>query len=254
MENYNITQLHPEIAFEKHVFHRDMFAHYLRWSFVLHISEIGNKVLDFGCGSGNLAEVLYRNKFKASRYLGLDIRKQTINKACDKFKDVKWIEFQEADLCGNLEEVKNLKDEWSIISSFEVAEHVSRTRAPKFLDNIKNLASKNTIILISTPVFDEKVGAAANHTYDGNDGFGVRRQEFTYDEFKELLEERFIIEEVFGTFSSQKDYKYKMNEHQKWMFEQLKKYYDSNLISIIFAPMFPLQSRNCLWKCRIKNE
>ena len=61
MKNYNITQLNPDIAFEKHVFHRDQFAHFLRWSHVLKIAEIDSKILDVGCGSGNIYEVFYRN-------------------------------------------------------------------------------------------------------------------------------------------------------------------------------------------------
>ena len=35
--DYNKTQLHPEQIFEKHIFHRDQFAHYLRWNYILKI-------------------------------------------------------------------------------------------------------------------------------------------------------------------------------------------------------------------------
>ena len=37
MKDYNTTQLDVDKAFEKHIFRRDMFAHYLRWSFVLNL-------------------------------------------------------------------------------------------------------------------------------------------------------------------------------------------------------------------------
>ena len=63
-KEYNITQLSPDVTFEKHVFHRDQFAHYLRWTHVLKRAKIGMNILDFGCGTGNLAEVLYRNRYK----------------------------------------------------------------------------------------------------------------------------------------------------------------------------------------------
>ena len=65
MSNYNTTQLNPETTFERHVFHRDQFAHYLRWSHILKIAKIGMNILDVGCGSGNLLEVFYRNKRKS---------------------------------------------------------------------------------------------------------------------------------------------------------------------------------------------
>ena len=54
MIKYNLTQLNPDINFEKHVYHRDMFAHYLRWTHVLKRLKIGMNILDFGCGGGFL--------------------------------------------------------------------------------------------------------------------------------------------------------------------------------------------------------
>ena len=102
------------------------------------------------------------------------------------------------------------------------------------------------IDLISTPCYDEKVGAADNHTYDG------AIQEYTFVEAKELFEKHFDIMDVFGTFASQTDYKKEMNEWQQKMFEHLTKYYDSNLVSNIMAPFFPEYSRNCLWKLKLK--
>ena len=61
-----------------------------------------------------------------------------------------------------------------------------------------------------------------------------------------------MIVKKFGTFASMKDYKPLMNDWQKQMFEALKDYYDSNLISNIMAPMFPDASRNTLWVLKRK--
>ena len=58
---YNTTDLRPDQAFERHVFHRDQFAHYLRWTHILKEAKIGESIVDFGCGAANLLEVLYRN-------------------------------------------------------------------------------------------------------------------------------------------------------------------------------------------------
>lgn len=239
MSKYNITQLNPNIAFERHVFHRDMFAHFLRWSHVLKIAKIGDNILDFGCGNGNLYEVLYRNRYSPKRYLGLDIRKQTIEKNKARFPKA---EFQYQDLINNC----NYGIDWDIITSFETIEHVGKKNVSKFLDNIKKHCNKNTNVLISTPCYDEKVGAAQNHIYDGGP------QELTYNEMKQLLEERFEIITHYGTFASQKDYKDYMEDWQIKMFNKLSEYYDTNLLSVIMAPFFPEYSRNVIWKLRLK--
>jgi len=106
--------------------------------------------------------------------------------------------------------------------------------------------------LISTPNYDEQVGAAGNHTYDSGDGRGIAPQEYTYQELQELFSKYFIVEKVWGTFASIKDYKEHMNDWQKQMFESLHEYFDVNLLANLMAPMFPEQSRNCLWQLKIK--
>ena len=64
----------------------------------------------------------------------------------------------------------------------------------------------------------------------------------------------FEILDVYGTFASQKDYKGHMDEAQQQVYDQLSDYYDSNVISCFMAPMFPEQSRNCLWVLRKSNS
>lgn len=238
--NYNTTQLHPEMTFERHVFHRDQFAHYLRWTHVLNQATIGKKILDFGTGNGNIYEVFYRNRYSPKKFIGLDIRKQTIKKNEEKFPKAEWY----------VEDLVKMKKhygkDWDFITSFEVAEHVGKKNVGKFLDNIADHCNKNTTVLISTPCYDPEVGAADNHIYDGGP------QELTYSEMEKLVSKRFKIEKVFGTFASQKDYKKLMDKHQKKLFDQMGEYYDSNLMSVIFAPLFPKQSRNCMWRLKLK--
>lgn len=242
---YNKTQLNPDTTFERHVYHRDQFAHYLRWTHVLKRAKIGMNILDFGCGiSMNLAEVLYRNRIKCKKYLGIDIRSPSKKTQQNLFKSG-WIDFSIRDLV-NEDISKIFPDSWDMICSFEVIEHIGKQNADKFLKNIYNIANKKTIILLSTPIYDEKIGAANNHIIDGI------INEFTFNELKKHLEKYFIIEETYGTFASQKDYKSLMNDWQTKMFNELNKYYDNNLISNIMAPLFPEQSRNCLWVLKKK--
>lgn len=246
MKNYNTTQLNPDVAFQRHVFHRDMFGHFLRWTHVLKIAEIGQNILDFGCGSGNLYEVFYRNRFSPNKFLGIDVRKKTIEKNKLKFPKVQWLEDDVVNMAGDY------GNQWDIITSFEVIEHIGKNNGDKFLKNIMNHCNEKTIILISTPNYDEKVGAAGNHTYDSGDGRGIAIQEYTYEELKNLIEKYFVIEKTWGTFASIKDYKHLLNDWQLKMFDSLKDYFDVNILSNLMAPMFPEQSRNILWKLKIK--
>ena len=246
MKNYNITQLHPESAFKNHVFHRDMFAHYLRWTHVLKLIKPGQTVLDFGCGNGNLYATLYHNMHVPGKFVGLDVRKQTIERNRVKHPKAIW----EVQDLVNIDQ--GFGTNWDFITSFEVAEHVGRSNVPKFLDNIKDHCNPETVVLLSTPCYDEKVGAADNHTYDCGDGRGVASQELTRDEMKNLLDQRFKVIASYGTFASIKDYKDKLTTSELEVFEKLSKYYDLNLTSVIFAPLVPEHSRNNLWVCQLK--
>lgn len=244
MTKYNRTQLNPDQSFERHIYHRDQFAHYLRWSHILDVVKPNAKanILDFGSGDGNLAEVLYRNRHKANKYLGLDIRK--LDKARDKFKNVDWIEFKEHDL---VEDDFNEGNDWDIITSFEVMEHIGKGNVGKFIQNILKHMNENTKLYVSTPNYDESVGAANNHIIDGV------VCEFEFDELEAIFEKYFVIEKVYGTFASQKDYKNELVGWKKEMFEELNSYYDSDLVSVIMAPLMPAKlARNCLWVMRKK--
>ncbi len=248
---YNTTDLDPVTTMERHVFHRDQFAHYLRWSFILR--ETLNKeetICDFGCGKANLLEVLYRNRHKAKKYIGIDIRPQTIKKDAEKFASVPWAEFIAEDLVLNTGNTDFSAIQADKVCSFEVLEHVGKNNGDAFLQNMIACGHKDSLFYISTPNYDENVGAAENHTFDS--GNGVEPQEFTHQELTDLFGKYFNIERKFGTFASMKDYKELMTEAQKDVFVQLREYYDTNLLSVIMAPMFPEQSRNTIWVLSLK--
>ena len=175
---YNLTQLSPMQAFRRGIIHRDQGGHMFRFSHLIKHHKIGQSVLDFGSGiDAILGEVLYRNRHKCSKYLAMDIR--SLNKARDKFAKVDWIKFEEQDLV-NL--IITKKDTFDIVCSFEVIEHIGKHNAHKFLNNVKQFMHKDSIFMMSTPVFDERVGAADNHIINGEVG------EFKFDEMKAILE------------------------------------------------------------------
>lgn len=245
MKKYNTTDLDPVTTFERHVFHRDQFAHYLRWTHILKEATIGETIVDFGCGKGNLLEVLYRNKFKCKHYIGIDIREKTISKAREHFEVVDWASFLADDLIFPQYDYATFKADK--VCSFEVLEHVGKQNADKFCENFKACGNIDATYYISTPNFDEHVGAAGNHTYDSGDERGVAVQEFSWQELHDLFNKHFVIVDSFGTFASQRDYKPLMNEWQTNMYNHLKRYYDSNLVANLMAPFFPEASRNTLW-------
>lgn len=248
---YNKTALDPEATFERHVFHRDQFAHYLRWTHILKEAKIGESIVDFGCGKGHLLEVFYRNKFKQKSYVGLDIREETIEKCKDKFDQVPWAKFYAVDLVKPNIDLSQFNGDK--VCCFEVLEHVGKQNADVFLENFKACGNNNATYYLSTPNFDPEVGAAANHTFDAGDERGYDVQEFGHFELEQILSKHFDIVKKFGTFASMKDYKYLMNSWQKEMFNALKEYYDSNLMSVIMAPFFPENARNTLWVLKRKS-
>jgi 2-polyprenyl-3-methyl-5-hydroxy-6-metoxy-1,4-benzoquinol methylase len=243
-KNYNTTDLNPVNTFERHVFHRDQFAHYLRWTHILKETRIGEKICDFGCGNGNLLEVLYRNRFKQAKYIGIDIR----DCAKPDLKKLEWAEFLVEDLVNPQNNVDFNTIKADRVCSFEVIEHVGKQNGYNYLINMRKCGHDTAKFYISTPNFDEKVGAAGNHTYDSGDGRGKVSQEFKHEELNDLIVRAgFKIINKFGTFASVRDYKPLMNEWQLQMFDSIKDYYDANLVSNLMAPFFPEQSRNCMW-------
>ncbi len=247
-KGYNTTDLEPYDAIERNIVHRDMLSHIWRWSFVLKNAKSGEDICDFGCGKGNLMECFYRNKYAPKRYVGLDIRSATIEKNKEKFGKLGFADFYAVDLIKGPFDFKAIQA--SKVCSFECLEHVGKQNVDIFLTNFRDCGKDDAVYYLSTPCFNGS--AAGNHTYDSGDGRGVAPQEFEHFELQAHLEKYFTIEKKFGTFASQSDYKPLMNEWQTKMFEALQTYYDTNLIANIMAPMFPEQSRNCLWVLRRK--
>lgn len=243
-DNYNKTQLTPQNEYERHIYHRDQFAHYFRWSHVLKNARIGQTILDMGCGSGEMLEVFYRNRYRPKQFVGLDVREKTIGQNQEKFGKLDFAEFKAMDLC----EYFDLGQTFDVITSFEVIEHIGHDNIDIFLENMKRHANENTVIYISTPNYDPRVGAAKNHLL----GPGKEIGEWDHFKLQEKLLEHFDIVKKYGTFASIRDYKPLLNGWQKQMFDELSEYYDTNILACLMAPMFPEQSRNTLWVLKKK--
>jgi cyclopropane fatty-acyl-phospholipid synthase-like methyltransferase len=232
--NYNKTQLYIDKATDRGIVHRDYLAHTLRWTHVLKHARMGMKILDVGCGVNMpLAMTLYTNRYKPEIYCGLDIR--------EDFQPPAEFPFP-LDLRGGFDITSEEKwrelgtRQWDLVTCLEVIEHMDKTHGQLLLDNLSLLPTDTTIFL-STPCYNGS--KAANHIY-----------EWEYEELRDELQDAFTVEEHFGTFASQRDILPVASEAERTVFNDLKRYYDSNLLAILLAPNHPSASRNCIWRLR----
>lgn len=276
------THLSIDMAHSRGFIHRDYLAHCLRWTHVAKFLREKNRykeavVLDVGCGRDlPLARMLHTDRITPKLYVGVDYNKQDkLNTYSHNFGDKPFhffggIEFPEGIsvkgegmhiLSGTKVKALTYFRLPTIITCFEVLEHVEPAHARKMVEKMAELAKASEEagnechIFISTPNWDPKVGAADNHV-----------NEMLHQAVGYLLETSGLeILDVWGTFASQKDYDladhanacqlgddgYGACTYAGKLWDELSKYYDSNYLSTIFAPLFPAQARNCLWHCRI---
>lgn len=257
------THLSIDTAEARGFIHRDYIAHCLRWSHVIKDLGAGQqyktaRILDIGCGKDiALAKTLYSSRFITEHYLGLDVNKSStldmspfhtgkfpldvygsVDFASDDVEVCPALDGDDAyvSVAGDVYPIPN------VVTCFEVIEHVEPKHAIAILKKIREilLLSKG-FAYISTPCYDPHTGAAANHV-----------NEITYHALEAKLEDLgFYITGVWGTFASIKDYKDKLGyefDQLPEIFDKLRSYYDVNYLATIFAPLFPADSRNCLWK------
>jgi len=223
--------------------HRDYIAHCLRWSHIVKFvqrSKAKSRILDIGCGVElNLPKLLRSSHALFDYYVGVDHGKVDPKKYFNKsgkgwepnkiWSQTDFIDIPDTEL-----------DKINLMVCFEVLEHVEPTHAIKMLAKMKKNLVADGDLFVSTPCYDPKLGAADNHV-----------NEITYEAMGSMLETMgFAIENHYGTFASQRDYKDYLTDAQKSVFEGLSRYYETNFLSTIFAPLHPSRSRNCIWHCR----
>lgn len=253
------THLSIDTAEERGFIHRDYLAHCLRWSHALKLLFKRGLyrravILDIGCGKEMpFAKLLYSNRMFPPRYIGIDVNKLDLPEMLNKESIIDKISiFEKTDFSKDV----FLLDEKSIfvtgkdkkrlprpnfVTCFEVIEHVEPLHAIDILKKVYKIMPSKTTFLLSTPNFNGK--AAANHV-----------NEMTFEVLKNvLLKIGFDIINVFGTFASQTEIYPVMHQEEALVYNALREYYDSNLLSIMLAPLHPRQSRNCLWELSKNN-
>jgi SAM-dependent methyltransferase len=243
---FDKTHLSIDTAAERVMFHRDYIAHLFRWTHVIKYLYGSKryataKILDLGCGKEvPMGRALYSNKMSGARYCGVDLNKlvmpEMLRKAHDNGKlDVTLMGETNATLLlmGDLPFRPN------IITSFEAFEHMHPASAQLLIERAYHFLEDDGVFFFSTPNWNGK--AAANHI-----------NETKYEALGSLLEEvGFNVGERYGSFASISDYKDSLTPDQLTMFNRLRDYYDTNVLSAIIAPAVdPANARNVHWVCR----
>jgi hypothetical protein len=263
------THLSIDLAEERGLIHRDYMAHCMRWSHVaksLYKSGFyqGARLLDIGCGVDiPLAKMLYSNRLLIPEYIGIDYNAHH-KFDVEFFANGRWkpntfgsvdfassqVWFDKAADGQNLLNIKgdNREDYFmmpNIVTCFEVVEHIEPSHVRALLDKVHKMLSLchaqglPTRFYLSTPNWDV-VHCADNHV-----------NEMKHEALGWAIENAgFNILERYGTFASQTDYKQKLFSDYasgRELYEKLSKYYDSNYVSTLFAPLYPAEARNCLW-------
>jgi hypothetical protein len=273
------THLSIDQALDRGFVHQDYIAHCLRWSFVVRKLSEGQKyktarVLDVGCGVDiPLAKLLYSSKMSPAQYVALDYNSPDKLKVAPfhtgKFpiRAFGGVDFASDDVqvqskidCAT--DPAMTLDRWytvlgssrielpNVVTCFEVLEHVEPEHAVRMLRKIRYLlaaSGKDARAYVSTPCWDPHVGAAGNHVNE-------MRREALGSAIENL---GLVIEENYGTFASQKDYRDHMfaeYPEMKQVWERLKGYYSSSYIATIFAPLYPDRARNNFWVLRVPRD
>jgi SAM-dependent methyltransferase len=237
------TYLSIDTAEDRGFIHRDYIAHCLRWSHVVkrltqQKAYTTARILDVGCGRElPLAKMLYSSRLIPERYFGVDVGPITDAAAgvfhsgafpIDIWEDTDILKLTLDDLGGK-------RVNW--VTCFEVLEHVEPRHMLKMLRHIRGLLAPGGTAFFSTPCWDV-VSCAANHV-----------NEMKYGALGAIFEAQgWKVRNVYGTFASIRDYEHKLSPLEHGLFNQLRDYYDVNVLACIFAPLYPANSRNALWE------
>lgn len=245
------TYLSLDKAEERMLIHRDYIAHCFRWSHVVrHFFRVNKdasaRVVDVGCGKEfPLAKALYVNKISPACYIGIDANKLD---PPGMFKDKAWFHSMPSTDACEIPAVSisdSMGGKATVISCFEVLEHITPKHVARMLRWFRDVLDPDQgVAFVSTPCYNGS--AAGNHI-----------NEMTVDGLGYAIEEAGLrIVGRWGTFASIADYKHLLEGvgvSQK-AFEELREYYDTNVLSTVFAPLFPNNSRNCLWELVVRKS
>lgn len=243
---YDTTQLEPS-QYSRYV-HRDYAAHFFRWGFasravVAQARELKRKIriLDVGCGEdAPMATVLsFHGPWNdVLLYLGVDV------KPLKKKPKSGWIQIMdEFDFTTRWKEVRDLGP-FDVMTCFEAIEHMDPEAGARMLRAGRRMLTPETgRWYLSTPTFDG-VHKAECHI-----------QEYTVEELAEMIDDAGLdIERRHGTFGNVKALEKAASSRHRAVMDELAEYYGNDVMSTIFAPLYPDASRNNIWVLKRREE
>jgi len=220
--------------------HRDYSAHFFRWSFLRRYVQRHAVILDVGCGQEVPLMHLLTDGVQGKEpklYVGVDLN--PIRKKPQRKNAVIFDEF------NFLAKWKVLLDYmgYTHIACLEVLEHMHKKDGRTMLKNIAALMSRDTLLFLSTPVFNGRAARAHLH-------------EYTVPELEKMLVDTgFEVVNRFGTFMNvTAGVKKQLSKEHREVMDDLSAYYDNDALSCFFAPMYPDLARNNLWVLRLRRS
>ena len=242
---YDKSDLTVEQYENRIILHRDIIAHSFRWSYIVKVllknGRYRNDVIfDVGCGRDlPLPRMCYANRLTGFAYVGVDINRLEMHPQLKAAVDHGKAEVQ---LIGERDAGTVTQEEIefttpTIATCFECLEHSRPPAVLRLLKNVYSLLEMGGDFVCSTPVFNGS--AAANHI-----------NEMGLDTVGHLLElSGFHISHNHGTFANQMDIFPLVEKDYPGLWNRISKYYDSNILAVMYAPLYPQRSRNVLWHC-----
>lgn len=266
------THLSIDTAEDRILIHRDYISHCIRWShvakYLLQQHKYKNaRILDIGCGIDiPMARMLLSNRIAPVEYIGVDYnhskkfnldmfantRFQPQTFGSIDFCDDRHVWFEDAKSGQLIMNIKgdNAEDYFAIpnlMTCFEVVEHIEPEHVIRLLKRVKYIMQETKDRENFTPTF-----FMSTPNWNVTDTADNHVNEMKNEALGWLLEELgFAITNQYGTFASKRDYEHLLYDRypgSQAIFAGLNKYFDSNLASILFAPLFPREARNCFWQ------
>lgn len=232
---FDQTQLH--LAHFQYQPHKDYLGHILRWGFAARYVNRNSRILDVGCGQ----DLPFMRSLGGSNintvpslYVGVDL-----NKISD-IPNRKWgVVIPEFNFIDSYEDLELEYGDFNLIVNFEVFEHIEHKKSIELLKGMRQLLSKDGILIFSTPVYSERFKMARNHI-----------NELTKQEIEEcLIGSGFKIINQFGTFGNVNDFKKVMPKDELDNYSKMSEFYGSDILGALLGTKYPEACRNITHIC-----
>ena len=235
--DYDTTQLRE--AGHGRTLGRDYNGHFFRWSFARRLITAKDNVLEVGCGEDKpLSKILTGGAAAhVNTYVGVDLNKL---KASNSQRLTFIGEFNFVERWKEL--LKQRPEGWDVLVHMEVLEHMHSRHQLPFLKACFACLKPGGVMLMSTPVYDG-VRHAANHI-----------AEVDVPTLQKMVEKAgFVVVKRWGVYMDIKgigkaEIDPKLSAAVKVLRPALADYFDNDALSNFFAPIYPDNARNNLWR------